>query len=196
MIILKNQPMRAPPTLRAAFTSRVLYLVVGIVLIGFLLVRWVEALGGPEAVWVRFGMLAPVISVPLHIFVAVTPLPSEVMGVANGAVYGFWWGFILTWAGWFLASFIQYAIGRRMRQDFDVEGWLARSPAGLRRFPVGHPFFIIGARYVPYAGGHLATLLPGALGVDLVRYTWCTAIALVPSSLVVAAVGAGLFLLG
>ena len=73
---------------------------------------------------------------------------------------------------------------------------LARSPERLRRFPVGHPFFIIGARYVPYAGGHLSTLLPGALRVDLVRFAWCTAIAIVPSSLVVAAVGAGLLFLG
>ena len=188
--------MRAPPTLRTLLSSRLLYLVVGIVVIGFLLVRWVDAFGGPEAVWVRFGILAPIISVPLHIIVAVTPLPSDLMGVANGAVYGFWGGFILTWFGWFLASFIQYAIGRRVRQDFDVEGWLARSPERLRRFPVGHPLFIIAARYVPYAGGHLATLLPGALGVNLIRFAWCTAIAIVPSSLVVAAVGAGLFLLG
>lgn len=188
--------MRAPPTVRALFTSRIVYLVVGIVLIGVLLVQWVEALGGPAAVWVRFGLLAPVISVPLHIFVAVTPFPSDLMGVANGAVYGFWWGFFLTWFGWYSASFIQYAIGWRVRQDFDVEAWLARSPDRLRRFPVGHPVFIIGARYVPYAGGHLATLLPGAYGVDLVRFAWCTAIAIVPSSLVVAAVGAGLLLLG
>jgi uncharacterized membrane protein YdjX (TVP38/TMEM64 family) len=188
--------MRAPPTLRALFTSGLFYLVAGILVIGVVLVQWVEALGGPAAIWVRFGMLAPMISVPLHIVVAVTPLPSDIMGVANGAVYGFWGGFILTWVGWFSASFVQYAIGRRMRQDFDVEGWLARSPARLRHFPVGHPVFIIGARYVPYAGGHLATLLPGALGVDLFRFTWCTAIAIVPSSLVVAAVGAGLLLLG
>lgn len=188
--------MRAPPTLRTLFTSRVLYLVVGLVLISFLLVRWVGAIGGPEAVWGRFGLLAPVITVPFHIVVAVTPLPSDLVGVANGAIYGFWWGFILSWLGWFLASFIQYAIGRQVRQDFDVEGWLARSPARLRRFPVGHPFFIIGARYVPYVGGHLTTLLPGALGVNLVRFTWCTAIAIVPSALVVAAVGAGLLLLG
>ena len=188
--------MRVPPTLRAIFTSSVLYLIVGIVVIGVVLAQWIEGLGGPEAVWLRFGFLAPAISLPIHIFVAVTPFPSDLMGVANGAVYGFWGGFALTWAGWYLASFIQYAIGRRVQKDFDVEGWLARSPKRLRRFPVGHPFFLIGARYVPYAGGHLSTLLPGALGVDLVRFAWCTAIAIVPSSVVVAAVGAGLLFLG
>ncbi len=187
--------MRAPPTLRPLFTVRAVVLIVGIVLIGFLLVEWVEALGGPAAVWERFGIFAPVVSVPLHIFIAVTPLPSDLIGVANGAVYGFWGGFLLSWVGWFLASFVQYAIGRHVRQNFDVEGWLARSPAQLRRFPVEHPLFIIGARYVPYAGGHLATLLPGVLGVELVRFAWCTAIAIVPSSLVVAAVGAGLLLM-
>ncbi len=181
--------------LRRLLTSQTLYIVLGVVLVGFWLTRWVSALGGPTGVWTRFGLLAPAVTVPLHGIVAVTPFPSDVMGVANGAVYGFWGGALLSWIGWFLASFVQYGIGRRVQQDFDVAGWMARSPARLRRFPVEHPAFLIGARYVPYAGGHLATLLPGALGVGLRRFAWCTAVALVPQSLVVAGVGAGLMLL-
>ncbi len=71
-------------------TSRAVYLILGIVLVGFLLTRWVEALGGPAEVWERFGWIAPAITVPLHMVVAITPFPSDLMGVANGTVYGFW----------------------------------------------------------------------------------------------------------
>ncbi len=181
--------------LRRLVTSQTLYIVLGVVLVGVVLMRWVDALGGPAGVWERFGLLAPAISVPLHAVLAVTPFPSDVMGVANGAVYGFWGGALLSWAGWFAASFVQYGIGQRVQKDFDVAGWMARSPTRLRRFPVSHPVFLIGARYVPYAGGHLATLLPGALGVQLRRFAWCTAVALVPQSLVMAGIGAGLMLL-
>ncbi len=187
--------MRAPSTLRKVVRSQAVYLILGIVLVGLLLRRWVEALGGPAEVWERFGWIAPAITVPLHTVVAITPFPSDLMGVANGTVYGFWGGFMLSWLGWYLASFIQYGIGWRVRKDFDLERWLARAPARLRRFPVGHPVFLIGARFVPYAGGHLATLLPGAMGVALGRFAWCTAVALVPTSLLMAGIGAGLLLL-
>ncbi len=181
--------------LRRLASSRSLYLILGVLVAGLVLARWVEALGGPEAVWERFGWLAPAVTVPVHALVAVTPLPSDLMGIANGTVYGFWMGAALTWLGWFVASFIQYAIGRLFGRDFDVAGWMARSPERLRRFPVEHPVYLIGARFVPYAGGHLATLIPGALGVNLRRFAWCTAVAIVPPSLLMAGIGAGLLLL-
>lgn len=181
--------------LRRVVTSQTIYFLLGLVLIGLFLARWVESLGGPAELWHRFGLLAPAVSVPIHAVLAVTPLPSDLMGIANGSVYGFWLGTMLSWIGWFLGSFIQYGIGRRLQKDFDLEGWMARSPERLRRFPVEHPVFIIGSRFVPYAGGHLATILPGAMGVKFSRFAWCTAVAIIPSSFVMTAIGAGLLLL-
>ena len=181
--------------LRRLLTSRAVYLLLGLVVVAVGLTRWVAAVGGPAAVWERFGLLAPMVSVPFHALVAITPLPSDVVGVANGTVYGFWLGAVLSWIGWFLASFVQYAIGRRLGHDLDVPELMQRAPARLRRFPVEHPAFLIGSRVVPYAGGHLATLIPGAVGVAVGRFAWCTALAVIPYSVLMAAVGAGLMLL-
>lgn len=181
---------------RKILRSKAIYLLTGILLIAILLTTWVDSIGGPTAIWERFGLLAPAISIPLHAAVAIAPLlPSDVVGIANGTVYGFWMGALLSWIGWYLASFVQFSIGRSLRGDFDVAGWMARAPAWLQRFPAGHPIFLIAARYMPYAGGHLATLVPGALGVGLVRFAWCTALAIIPPSLLMAGIGAGLLLL-
>jgi uncharacterized membrane protein YdjX (TVP38/TMEM64 family) len=180
---------------RRVLSSRALYMILGFSALAFVLLRWGDTLGGPMGLWERFGWLAVAVTVPLHALVAVTPFPSDVVAMTNGAIYGFWLGAALSWAGWFAASFIQYAIGRRAGRDFDIEGWLARSPSRLRRFPVAHPLFLIFSRFVPYVGGHLSTLVPGALAVPLRRFAWCTAVALVPQSLVMAGVGAGLLLL-
>ena len=180
---------------RRVLTSKAVYAVLGLSALAFVLLRWGDAVGGPLGLWDRFGWRAAVVSVPLHALVAVTPFPSDVVAMSNGAIYGFWLGSALSWLGWFVASFVQYAIGRRAGRDFDVEGWLARSPDRLKRLPVDHPLFLILARFVPYVGGHLATLVPGAVGVPLTRYAWCSAVALVPQSLVMAGVGAGLLLL-
>ncbi|WP_456426159.1 TVP38/TMEM64 family protein [Rhodocaloribacter sp.] len=180
---------------RRILTSKAVYAVLGLSALAFVLLRWGDAVGGPLGLWARFGWWAAVVSVPFHALVAVTPFPSDVVAMSNGAIYGFRLGAALSWLGWFAASFVQYAIGRRAGRDFDVEGWLARSPDRLKRFPVDHPLFLILARFVPYVGGHLATLVPGAAGVPLTRYAWCSAVALIPQSLVMAGVGAGLLLL-
>ena len=79
-----------------------------------------------------------------------------------------------------------------MRRDFDLDAQLPRVPAMLRRFPVQHPVFLVGSHLLPWVGGHVSTLLPGALGVGFVRVAWCSAVGIIPGSLVMAALGVGL----
>jgi uncharacterized membrane protein YdjX (TVP38/TMEM64 family) len=115
-----------------------------------------------------------------------------VIAIANGTIYGFWLGSVLNWLGWYIAAFIEFQVGRRANRDFDISAWISRAPRGLRRFPVGHPVFLIGSRLIPWAGGHISTLLPGAMGVPLGRFAWCAALAIVPPALLMAGIGAGL----
>ena len=187
-------PSREPcsSVIRRILRSNVLYLLVGLCVIGFWLTAWVDALGGPTAVRERFGLFAPAVSIPVHAIVAVTPFPSDVLCVANGTVYGFWLGAVFSWVGWYVAALIEFGIGRRARTDFPIEEWLTRLPRRLRRFPVAHPVFLIGSRYVPWAGGHISTLIPGAVGVAVGRFAWCAAIAIIPPSMLMAGIGAGL----
>jgi uncharacterized membrane protein YdjX (TVP38/TMEM64 family) len=178
--------------LRRVFTSWTLYLVVGLVLVGWLLARWVSQMGGPEVFREKFGLVAPLVTVPVHVVITVTPFPSDVISVANGTLYGFWLGASLNWIGWWLAALAEYGLGRRAGRDFEVEDHLAAAPRWLRRFPVQHPLFLIGSRQVPWAGGHISTFVPGVMGVSLRRFAWCSAVAIVPSSLLMAAIGVGL----
>ena len=172
-----------------------LWLGLGLLVTAYLLVSWVESVGGPEASRVRYGVLAPAITSSIQILVAPTPFPSDVIAVAQGALYGFWFALGLNWLGWWLASHIEFLLGRRLRGDFDLESRIRRLPRWLSRFPVDHPVFLILARQVPWAGGHLTTLVPGAMGVPFLRSAWCNAIGIVPAAILTAAVGAGLFAL-
>lgn len=181
--------------IRRLATSRALWALVVLSAGGYVLMHLDGGYEAPGFLYEQYGFWAPVLTVPLHALIAVTPLPSDVFGIFNGTLYGFWFGVGFNWAAWFGASFVQYAIGRRAGVDFQVDTLLERAPGWLRRFPVDHPAFLIGARFLPYVGGHLATLVPGAFGISLFRFSWCSALAILPQSLVTAGIGAGLWLL-
>jgi len=187
-----NSVRSSRPLLSRLATSPSVHALVGILVVGGLLARWVSSIGGPAAFRGRFGLVAPFVTVPIHSIVAVTPFPSDVIAIANGTLYGFWPAVSLNWIGWWLAALAEFALGRRVRRDFDLDAHLARLPEWLRSFPVSHPVFLIGSRQVPWLGGHVATFVPGAMDVRFSRYVWCSAISILPGALVMAAIGVGL----
>ena len=92
------------------------------------------------------------------------------------------------------AALIQYRLARRVGEQADLEAKLDRLPAWLRRFPVGHPAFLIMGRWVPL-GGPLTNVAAGAFAVPLRRFAWCAALGYAPEAALNAAIGAGLLYL-
>ena len=167
--------------------------ILGLIVIAYWLTDWLESLGGPQGLKKNFGFLGPILSIPLHTVLALSPFPSGLIGIVNGTVYGFWLGSFFSWLAWYLASFIEFGFGRCLKADFDLDRWLSRAPERLKKFPVEHPAFLIGSRCIPYAGSHLATVLPGALGIRVTRFSWCTALSIIPPAMFTSAIGAGLW---
>jgi uncharacterized membrane protein YdjX (TVP38/TMEM64 family) len=160
------------------------------VLVAWLLLQGLEAVGGPEAIRARFGLGAAGLLVPVHAVVAVSPFPSEVIGLAYGAIYGFALGWPLNWAGWLLGALLEYGLFRRIASDVGATG-ARRLPSWLRRFPVEHPLFLIGGRLVPF-GNHAVNALAGSVRVPFRRFVWASALAFLPFSALVAALGSGM----
>jgi len=178
--------------IRRLFRSKTFYLVIGFFVAGFWLMHWVNAVGGPSIVRDRFGWAAPAVSMQIQWIVGMTPFPTDILAIANGSLYGFWLGALVSWAGWYIDALIKFYIGRSTKEDFPVDQWVARLPKKLQRVPVDYPVFLIGSRLVPYAGGFICTFIPGALGVRWSRFVWCAALAIVPPALIMAAIGVGL----
>ena len=66
-----------------------MYAFVSVFVVGVLLVKWLTTIGGPDAVRKALGPYAPLITVPVQVVVAVSPLPSDGLCVANGAALRF-----------------------------------------------------------------------------------------------------------
>jgi uncharacterized membrane protein YdjX (TVP38/TMEM64 family) len=186
-----TKPEPEPSTIAVAWWRRLLAspavpALVMLVVLGGLLVFLLRSFGGVDALRDRFGAYAALIVIPVHAVVAISPFPSEVMAFGNAAVFGFWAGAALSWAGWMTAALVHYSLVRRVARDLDLERHRSRFPRWLRRFPVGHPAFLIFGRYVPY-GPQLVATAAGALAVPFARFACCQAAAIVPVALFFAA---------
>lgn len=169
-----------PSLLRRLLASRGLRLILGVAAAAWLLLRVLEALGGPEGIQTRFGWGAALLILPIQVIVSVSPIPGELVAALNVAIYGLWHGAALCWLGWMGAAFLEYGLARRTTRDL-VGADPERLPAWLRRLPASHPAFLIFARCLPF-GSHLVNTTAGAHGVALRRFTWTSALALIPLS--------------
>ncbi|MDE0317950.1 MAG: TVP38/TMEM64 family protein [Candidatus Poribacteria bacterium] len=60
-----------------------------------------------------YGLFAPLISATLMIFQSViAPLPAFLITIANGALFGFWWGMLLSWSSAMLGAALCFYIAR------------------------------------------------------------------------------------
>lgn len=156
--------------------------------------RWVETIGGPEAVVGRFGCAAPAAMVAIQAALSAAPFPSELFALVSAAAYGWLGGAVMTWAGWTLGSMIQYGLARRSAADVSLDERVARLPAWIKRFPLTHPVFLVSVRWLPM-GFHLANLAAGARRVPAHRQLWIAALGSIPGAALWAGIGAGVSLL-
>jgi uncharacterized membrane protein YdjX (TVP38/TMEM64 family) len=98
--------------------KRYLLTVVALIVLLTILFLIVEALGVPllsdPTPWMKHGGVAAAsIGVGLLIADVVLPVPSSIVMVAHGALFGVWWGTMLSLLGSVGAAVFGFAIGRR-----------------------------------------------------------------------------------
>jgi len=184
-------PRSARGDLRAAILSPTVWMIVILVGIGGGLSHYLTS-HDLRDFRESLGPMAMAVTLPIHVVLALTPFPSDFVAIANGAMYGFAVGTPLSCFGWWIAAIIQFWIGRRARSDLELESVGARLPQWLRRLPDDHPLYLMGVRQVPWLGMHLGSFVPGAAGVPFRRFLWCSAFGVIPGSLLMTAIGAGL----
>jgi uncharacterized membrane protein YdjX (TVP38/TMEM64 family) len=172
--------------------SRGIQLSVTVVAVAALLAFWLAGDGEADRIARQLGGPGAAVLVLAQALIAVSPFPSQIVAVPVAVMYGFWRGVVLIWTGWMLAAVLQYWLSRKTADDIDLNAWLERTPRWIRRFPAGHPLFLILARQLPI-GPHIVNISAGVLRVPLWRHLWCAAIAVVPEAVLVSGISVGIF---
>jgi uncharacterized membrane protein YdjX (TVP38/TMEM64 family) len=135
------------------------------------------------------GPAAPLASTGLMILHTYVPFPLEILALANGLVFGAWGGIAITWFSMVLSAWVGYATTRFARplaykitsgeRLEKMESWTARRST----------WQLVAIRFVPVVSFSLLNLAMGLLKVPFWKFTWTTALGIIP--IVVVSVLAG-----
>lgn len=137
------------------------------------------------------GAWAPVVSIALMVAEALlVPVPVTIIMVANGLVFGLWWGVVVSLAGGLAGALAAYAIGRSLGRPV-VERFVpavALREADRLMAKYG-PWAIVLERWIPGIPGDPVSYASGMTRLPAMRFFLLTIIGLVPANLVTAFVG-------
>jgi uncharacterized membrane protein YdjX (TVP38/TMEM64 family) len=130
---------------------------------------------GPWAVAVSIGLMV------LHSFV---PFPSEFITVANGLVFGFAKGVVVTWVGAMAGAALAFGLARSLGRPFvlrllsddqeqKLEGWVDR---------LGADTLLVG-RFIPAISFNLMNYVAGLAPVSWWTFLWTTALGILPMTI-------------
>ncbi|HKO58160.1 MAG TPA: VTT domain-containing protein [Thermoanaerobaculia bacterium] len=140
--------------------------------------------------WLRSaGVVAGVIGVGLLVADVVLPVPSSVIMIAHGALFGLWIGALLSLVGSVGASLTGFAIGRAGRdavRRFVSDAEYDRAAAILDKWGI---FALIATRPVPILAETVA-ILAGASPTGWLQMTIASVVGILPAALAYAAAGA------
>lgn len=166
-----------PPSLRHA-PWLVIVLLVGIGL-------WLAS--GVDVDAVLRGPAGALLSVALMVLAATSAFPAEIIALSNGVVFGPWAGTGLTWGGAMLGAWVAYGLAR--------QGSLGavHIPPRIHR-ATGRPLALLTLRLIPLFPFFLINYGCGAARVPFWRFTWTTALGILPLSVLLSGLGAHLLL--
>ena len=138
-----------------------------------------------------YGALAPVVSAILMIFQSViAPLPAFLITFANGTLFGFWWGAVLSWSsamlGASLCFFIARGLGRPIVVKLLSEAAINTSDRFFQRY--GKHAVLI-ARLVPIISFDAISYGAGLTGMRFLGFAIATGIGQLPATLLYSYLG-------
>jgi uncharacterized membrane protein YdjX (TVP38/TMEM64 family) len=138
-----------------------------------------------------YGALAPVVSAILMIFQSViAPLPAFLITFANGTLFGFWWGSLLSWSssmvGAALCFYIARALGIQRITALISQPAVDKANDFVEKYGT---YAILIARLIPFISFDVVSYFAGATRMRFLGFWIATGIGQMPATLVYSYLG-------
>lgn len=146
-----------------------------------------EEIVGVIRSWGMWGVLASIGLMVLHSFV---PFPAEIIAIANGMVYGPFWGVVITWTGAVLGAFLAFGLARTLGRPFvermiarrhwqSIDDWAAAEGGRI----------VLLARFFPVIAFNLINYAAGLSRISWWTFSWATGIGILPLTILMVVMG-------
>ena len=138
-----------------------------------------------------YGVLAPIVSAILMIFQSViAPLPAFLITFANGTLFGFWWGSLLSWSsamiGAALCFYIARALGIQRVTRLISQPIVDKTNDFFEKYGT---YAILVARLMPFISFDVVSYFAGATRMRFSGFWIATGIGQLPATLVYSYLG-------
>lgn len=154
---------------------------------------WLELTPAQVDTFVRaWGMWSALGSMALMVLHSFVPVPAEVIAVANGMLFGPFWGIVVTWSGAMLGAVSAFAASRWLGRPVVCRFVAAERRAALERWTV-RPGSLLLLRLIPVVSFNLVNFAAGLAGAGWWDFLWTTALGILPLTVLSVVLGARIF---
>ena len=135
----------------------------------------------------------PLAIIGLMILHTLVPVPAEFLALAAGMTLGPFWGFITIWVGAMLGAYLGFwltrAFGQPVLRLLVSPSRLERSQRWLQQIDIP---VLLAVRLLPVLSFNLINFALGLTAISWWRFSWTTALGIVPATVLMVAFGAHL----
>ncbi len=159
----------------------------GVIFVGAFEDFSVQAIEDTIRSWGVWGVLASIGFMILHSFV---PFPAEFIAIANGMVYGPFWGTLITWTGAMLGAFLAFGLARAAGRPF-VEKFVAKKNWHVldEWAARGGGHLVLISRFIPVISFNLINYAAGLMRISWWTFAWATGIGILPLTTLMVVMG-------
>ena len=138
--------------------------------------------------WGGWGVAGSISLMVAHSFI---PFPAEILAIANGMVYGAFWGTVITWAGAMLGAFLAFGLTRLFGRPFvkmvvSASNWERLDTWSKRQGGVT----LLISRLIPVIAFNLINYAAGLTTISCWTFAWATGLGILPLTVLMAVMGA------
>ena len=137
--------------------------------------------------WGPWGVLAAIGLMIVHSFV---PFPAEFVAIANGMIYGTFWGTVITWVGAMLGAFLSFGLTRVFGRPFVSKMLSANRLQAVDDWVAHHGGkTLLLSRFIPVISFNLINYAAGLTRLSWWTFAWATGLGILPLTTIMVIMG-------
>ena len=136
------------------------------------------------------GAWGPLGSIGLMVLHSFVPFPAEFLTIANGMVFGSFWGIAITWIGAMLGAYASFGLTRIYGRPFVARNVNSTQLKKLDKWvqQQGTMSLLI-ARFIPLISFNLINYGAGLTKISWWTFTWTTGVGILPITIIMVTMG-------